>query len=451
MTKDMTKGVPWKLILFFTIPILIGNIFQQFYNMADTIIVGRFVDIDALAAVGTAGPALFLMLGFAIGMTGGFGIIAAQKFGANDDEGVRYSVATSIILCSAITVILTLISMLTANALLKLMNTPENILDEALLYMIIMYAGTGTIIYYNMIASILRALGDSKTPLYFLCISSLLNIILDLALIIIFHMGVAGAAVATVISQLISAVLCTFYTARKYKILRLKKRHFKINKVLVASHLKLGIPMALQSSITAVGVMILQAALNVFGSDVIAAYTAANKVEAIIMQIFNSLGLTMATYCGQNMGANQIGRIKQGVKSSTFMCLAGSGIGICINVFIGSFLTGLFMNEVNIEILRYAQQYLNIVAAFYPALAILFLYRNVLQGVGDSLFPMLGGVTEFIARLLIIFTLPVVWGYLGVCLASPVAWLAAAALLVIRYWVWIKKLPGKTESTNDFT
>lgn len=451
MTKDMTKGVPWKLILFFTIPILIGNVFQQFYNMADTIIVGRFVDIDALAAVGTTGPALFLILGFAIGMTGGFGIIAAQKFGADDEEGVRYSVATSIILCGIITVVLTLISMLTANFLLKVMNTPENILDDALLYIMIMHAGTGATIYYNMIASILRALGDSKTPLYFLLLSSLLNIVLDLVLIIVFHMGVAGAAVATVISQLLSAVLCTFYTARKYKILSLKKHHFKINKVLIIAHLRLGIPMALQTSITAIGVMILQAALNVFGSDVIAAYTAANKVEAVIMQIFNSLGLTMATYCGQNMGANQIGRIKQGAKSSTIMCLIGSGLGICINVFLGGFLTSLFMSETNTEILAYAQQYLNIVAAFYPALALLFLYRNILQGIGDSLFPMLGGVTEFVARLLVIFTLPAVLGYIGVCLASPIAWLAAAVLLFIRYRLWIKKLPEETESINNFT
>lgn len=314
-----------------------------------------------------------------------------------------------------------------------------------------MYAGTGATIYYNMIASILRALGDSKTPLYFLGISSLLNILLDLALIIIFHMGVAGAAVATVLSQLVSAILCTFYTARKYKILSLSKHHFKINKVLVTAHLKLGIPMALQSSITAVGVMILQAALNVFGSDVIAAYTAANKVEAVIMQIFNSLGMTMATYCGQNMGANQIGRIKQGVKSSTVICLIGSGIGICINVFLGGFLTSLFMNEVNIEILGYAQRYLNIVAAFYPPLALLFLYRNVLQGIGDSLFPMFGGVTEFVARLIVIFTLPSVLGYVGVCLASPIAWLAAAALLLIRYLLWIKKLPEEIQSINNFT
>jgi len=451
MTKDMTKGVPWKLILFFTIPILIGNVFQQFYNMADTIIVGRFIDIDALAAVGATAPALFLVLGFSIGMTGGFGIIAAQKFGAGDEEGVRYSVATSIILCSIIAVILTFVSMLTANALLKVMNTPENIMAEALLYIMIMYAGTGAVIYYNMIASILRALGDSKTPLYFLVFSSLLNIILDLGLIIVFHMGVAGAAVATVISQLLSAVLCTFYTAKKYKILSLKKYHFKINQRLVTAHLKLGLPMALQSSITSVGVMVLQSALNAFGSDVIAAYTAANKVEAIIMQIFNSLGMTMATYCGQNMGANRISRIKWGVKSSTVMCLIGSGIGICINVFAGNFLTSLFMNEIDTEILRYAQQYLNVVAIFYPPLALLFLYRNVLQGVGDSLFPMLGGVTEFVARLLVIFTLPTILGYLGVCLASPVAWLATAMLLLVRYRQWIKNLPKEIKSKHDFT
>jgi len=451
VAKDMTKGTPWKLILFFTIPILIGNVFQQFYNMADTIIVGRFVNIDALAAVGTTGPALFLILGFAIGMTGGFGIIAAQRFGANDEEGVRYSVATSIILCGIITVVLTFVSMLTANTLLKAMNTPDNIMKEAHLYLMIMYAGTGAIIYYNMIASILRALGDSKTPLYFLILSSLMNILLDLALIIIFHMGVAGAAIATVVSQLCSALLCTLYTARKYKILSLKMHHFKMNKWLITTHLRIGIPMAIQSSITTLGVMILQAALNVFGSDVIAAYTAANKVEAIIMQIFNSLGLTMATYCGQNMGAHQIDRIKQGIRSSTAMSLIGSGIGICINVFFGGFLTGLFMNEVNVEILDYAQQYLNIVAVFYPPLALLFLYRNVLQGVGESLFPMLGGVTEFVARLLVIFTLPSMLGYVGVCLASPVAWLATAILLFVRYLVWAKKLPDEKEIAEDFT
>ena len=246
MTKDMTTGNPVKLIITFSIPLLIGNIFQQFYNMADTIIVGRYLGVDALAAVGSTGAMAFLVNGFVIGLTSGFAVLVSQKFGANDEEGVKKSFASSLILSIIMTIVVTVISVSSARPLLTLMNTPDNIMKDSLSYIIIIYAGNIAIIFYNMLASILRSLGDSKTPLYFLIIASILNIILDIVFIVNFHMGVAGAAYATIISQSVSAILCALYIVKKFPILKLKKSHFKIRKRYIQNQLRIGIPIALQ-------------------------------------------------------------------------------------------------------------------------------------------------------------------------------------------------------------
>lgn len=437
---DMTSGTIWKQILFFSLPLLVGNVFQQLYSMVDTIIVGRFLGTTALAAVGATGAITFLILGFAMGMAAGFAVIVAQKFGAGDEEGVKKSVGTAIWLAIILTVILTIVAVSTARLLLKFMNTPDDIIDLSQRYITIIYAGIGASVYYNLIASIVRALGDSRTPLYFLIFSSIFNILLDLYLIAWCGMGVGGAAFATVFSQLLSAVLCTIYSVRKFPLLRLKKRHMAWDRPLAWEELRVGLPMAFQYSITAFGVMILQSAVNQFGSTVIAAYTAATKVEMLVNQLTNSLGMAMATYVGQNVGAKRWDRVRSGVTVSIVMSLIYSAIAMMILIFAGGWITSLFTTEPTEEILYYSRTYLNTIAIFMPALGLLYVFRNSLQGMGDGFVPMCGGLAELLTRFVISSTLPAYLGYLGVCLASPLAWVAAALVVIIRYLTWMRKI-----------
>lgn len=445
MTNDMTTGNPVKLILLFSIPLLIGNIFQQFYSMVDTIIVGRFVGVEALAAVGTTSSMVFLVNGFVMGLTSGFAVLISQKYGAKDEVGVKEAVASSIILSIIATILVTFISVLSAKPLLTLMNTPSNIMKDASTYIIILYAGNIAIIFYNMMAAILRALGDSKTPLYFLIVSSVLNIILDLVLIINFKMGVAGAAYATVISQGVSAILCVIYTYKRYKILRLKKDDFKVKRKYYRKHLKVGIPMALQFSITSIGIMTVQSAINIFGSTVIASYAASSKVLQLVMQPATTLGVTMATYCGQNIGAKRYDRIKEGVKKCVQISIITSVISAIILIFLGKYFVMMFVSNPDAEILSYAQQVLNISAIFFIPLGLIFVYRNALQGIGDSFIPMMAGVYELVARAIVAFTLPKVLEFMGICLADPVAWFAAVIPLAYTYYKREKSFKYESE------
>ena len=440
MTNDMTKGNPVKLILLFSIPLLIGNVFQQFYSMVDTIIVGRFVGVDALAAVGATGSMVFLVNGFATGLTSGFAVLVSQKFGAKDENGLRKAVASAVTLTVISVIVVTLVSLIGAKPLLKLMNTPENIMGDAYTYIKIIYGGVVATVAYNLIASILRALGDSKTPLYFLIVSSVLNVILDVVFIINFKMGVAGAAYATIISQGVSAILCLIYTYKKFIILRLKKEDFNVKRKYYHKHLKIGIPMALQFSITSIGIMTVQAALNVFGSIVIASYTAASKALQLVMQPAITFGVTMATYCGQNLGAKEYGRIKEGVKECTKISIITSIIAGAVLIFLGKYFVMMFISNPDAEILKYAQQVLDISAIFFIPLGLIFIYRNALQGIGDSFVPMMAGVYELVARAIVAFTLPRYLDFMGICLADPVAWFAAVIPLGITYFRRIKSL-----------
>lgn len=440
MTKDMTKGAPWKLILLFTIPALIGNVFQQLYSMVDSIIVGRFVSMEGLAAVGASGPVTFMVIMFTIGLTNGFAVITAQRFGAGDIKGVRRSVYTSLILCIAMTVILTAVGLMTVTPLLRFMNTPEEIFHDAWLYSVIIYWGFIATIFYNMMAGIIRALGDSKTPLYFLILSSIMNIIVDLVLILVFGMGVAGAAYATVFSQLVSAVICAVYAFKHYEVLRITKEDMVFEWSFALEHLKIGFPMAMQGVITGGGIIVFQAVLNGFGATAIAAYTAANKVEILITQAIASLGITMSTYCGQNYGAGRMDRIRQGIRCSVWIGLAASIVAGLVMIFGGRTFTMLFLNEPNQEVLHYAETYLTTIGFFQFTLTLLFIFRNSLQGLGDGLTPLLGGIGELIARVLIVLTLPKFMGYLGICFASPLAWIFADIPLITKYiWMMNKK------------
>lgn len=445
MTNDMTKGNPLKIFIFFSIPLLIGNVFQQLYSMVDTIIVGRFVGVDALAAVGSTGSMFFLVNGMILGLTSGFGVLVSQKFGAKDEVGIKKAVASNIMLTLISTLLMTIIALLVKNPLLRIMNTPENIFDNANAYITIIFAGLITQALYNMSAGILRALGDSKTPLYFLIISSILNVILDLVFIINFKMGVSGAAYATNIAQGFSALLCLIYSYKKFQVLRLKKEDFKVESNYYKKHLKVGIPMGLQFSVTAIGVIIVQSAINVFGSIVIASYTASSKVLQLVMQPSISFGVTIATYAGQNLGARRFDRIKNGMKIMNKVSIVTSLIAGAVLVLLGKYFVTLFIEKPRPEIFDYAQQVFNYSAVFFIPLGFIFVYRNVLQGMGESFVPMMAGVYELVARAIVAFTLPKFIGFTGICLSDPIAWIAAVIPLMITYYKKMKKIEDENK------
>lgn len=440
MVKDMTSGSPAKLILAFSIPLLIGNIFQQLYSMVDTIIVGRFLGVQALAAVGSTGSLSFLVLGFVMGITSGFSVLVAQRFGAGDERGLRHYVAMSVYLGLIISAILTALTIYLTKPMLGLMNTPDDIFEDAAVYIIIIFAGILPTMFYNLLAGVLRALGDSKTPLYFLIISSVLNIVLDLFFIVNLHSGVAGAAYATVISQAVSAVLCLIYIMKRFPILKFHKEELPFSFQSAFRLMQVGIPMALQFSITAVGTMILQGAINSFGSTVVGAYTAACKAEQLATQPMVTFGATMASYTGQNLGAGRMDRIRKGVNSCIIISCIFCILGSLVVVFGGGFLVSLFITGDQPEVMAYAREYLNTIAVFFIPLGLIFIYRNTLQGMGDGFMPMMAGVAELAMRAFVAFYLAGKLGYLGICLAGPIAWLGADVPLMITYYIRMHKI-----------
>lgn len=440
MVRDMTNGHPLKLILAFCIPMIFGNLFQQFYNMVDSMVVGRYVGVNALAGVGSVGSVHFLVIGFAIGICSGFAIPIAQFFGSGDYSTMRKYVANAVYLSLGFAALLTALTMLLTKNLLHLMNTPDDIFNDAYTYIIILFAGIPVTIFYNILASILRALGDSKTPLKYLTIASLLNIILDLVFVIVFNMGVSGVAYATVISQLISGVLCFIYMRKNLVILSFDKDELKLDFECAVKLVKVGVPMALQFSITAIGSIILQRAVNSLGSATVAATTAAGKVQMLFIQPMETLGVTMATYGGQNLGAGRIDRIQKGVKQSLIVQMIYCTVAAIAVCFAGVYVCYLFVDSSEAEILKNASHFLRTQAIFYPTLGILFMFRNLLQGLSFSLLPMLAGVTELIARSVVAFGFVGRFGFEAVCFASPIAWLCAAVLLVIVYAAKIRIL-----------
>lgn len=430
----MTAGTPGKIIFNFTMPIFIGNIFQQFYNMADTVIVGKFVGNAALAAVGACGTLVFLIIGFLQGVTAGFTVVTAQHFGAGNMKAMKKSVASGAVLTGIVTVILTLLSMISMAKVLHLMNTPSDMYGEAYGYIMVICGGIVAQALYNYLASVLRALGDSKRPLYFLVIAALLNIVLDLVFIIVFRMGAAGAAYATVIAQGISGILCLLYIAKKVPALYLHREDWEIDKNLVRQQLAIGFPMALQYSITAIGAMMVQAALNVLGSVHVAAFTAANKIEQVATQVYVALGTTMATYCAQNMGAGKVKRISRGFRATTIMGSIYSVVFGVLVFFFGNMLTGLFVSENLDQIVGLVDIYMKCVALFFIPLNVVNVYRNGIQGMGYGFLPMTAGIAELAGRGLTAVVASHYKSYLGICLASPVAWIFASALLLVMYF-----------------
>ena len=448
MEKDMTKGRPLPVILKFMLPLIIGNIFQQLYNMADTIIVGRYVGADALAAVGSTGTIMFLTVGFSQGITAGFSVLTAQRFGAKDTEGVKISVANGILLSLIFTVLISSLSLLGMRPLLKLMNTPDNIFQDAYTYIMIICGGIFAQVLYNILASILRALGNSKVPLYFLILSAMLNIVLDLVFIIVFKLGAPGAAWATIISQGVSGVLCLIYIWKFVPELRMKKEDWYFRRNLAAKQIGVGIPMGLQYSITAIGTMMVQSALNMLGSYAVAAFTAGSKIEQIFTQAYVAQGTASATYNAQNIGAGKLERVREGFRASHF-------IGIVYSVVVGSFLffagkyfAYLFISDNIEEVLPMVAIYVKCVALFFIPLYFVNVLRNGIQGMGYGLLPMMAGVAELAGRGITATIAAGKSSYIGTCLASPVAWIFASVLLWVMYVYVMKDMARKLYGTN---
>jgi putative MATE family efflux protein len=443
LQKSMVTGNPGKIILDFTVPIFVGNVFQQFYNMADTVIVGKFVGTGALAAVGSTGTVMFLIFGFVLGMTAGFTVLTAQKFGAGDMRAMRQTVGNAAVLSIVMSVILTAASMLSMRPLLTLMHTPEDIFADAYAYIMVICAGICAQMLYNLLASVLRAIGNSKVPLFFLVLSALLNIVLDMVLIIVFRLGTVGAAYATVVSQGVSGVLCLVYIAKKVPVLRLGKDDWKPRAILVKHQLMMGFPMALQYSITALGTMMVQTSLNLLGSLQVAAFTAASKIEQVVTQAYVAMGTTMATYCAQNMGAGEVSRIRQGFKAVTIMGSVYAVVTGGIVMTGGKYMTYLFVSGGVAELMGQVDIYLKCVGIFFIPLAIVNIYRNGIQGMGYGVLPMLAGVAELFGRGLAAIVATRQNSYVGVCLASPAAWVLAGMLLVAMYFYVIRDVSRK--------
>ena len=440
MTKDMTIGSPLKHIIMFSIPLLIGNAFQQLYSMVDTIIVGREIGANALAAVGATGGLSFLVLGFVSGCTNGFSIVASQLFGANDYDRMRRSIANSVYLCIALTVLLTLISTLGTMPLLRLMQTPSNIIMDSYHYIVIIFAGIAAIVFYNMLACILRALGDSRTPLYCLIAASILNMILDIVFIKYIHMGVEGAAYATVISQFVSALLCLGYIKVKFPILKMQKGDWKPDKKLIRQELGIGLPMGLQFSITAIGSLIIQAALNQCGSNAVAATTAGSRIEDFAMLPINTFAVAMSTFAAQNLGAGKIDPIRSCTKKTLAMTMFVTAILIAIMIIFARPLVSIFLKNPSPEVLSMSRTYLNLSAPFFLCLVILVILRTTLQGLGSSFVTMIAGATELIMRSLVAFAVAPFFGFEGICLAGPIAWIGASLPLIFAYRKRIRHL-----------
>lgn len=431
MTNDMTRGNPTRLIISFTLPVLLGNFCQQLYSMVDSIVVGRTIGMEALAAVGATGGITFLVMGCIQGITAGFSVITAQRFGAGDYEGVKRSIGTSALLSIAATLILTVAGILTARPLLEVMNTPADIIEDSYTYILIIYYGVAATTFYNLLSCIIRALGDSKTPLLFLVFASLLNVALDLLFIVVFHMGVGGAAWATVISQAVSGLLCLGYALKRFSLLRLERRHWALDRAYIWKHLKLALPMAMQFVVIGVSVLVNQAVLNLFGSATVAAFSAASKIHMFSEQAAVSFGTAMATYTGQNYGASKIGRIREGFWKCAAVCESLTLVIAILVAALGGVMSSWFMDGYHPEVIQQAHTYLMIASLFYPFLTMLLLCRNILLGLGKGVIPMLAGGCELLSRVVGAPVLGYFFGFIGLCWINPIAWVTASALLFV--------------------
>ncbi len=431
---DMTVGNPAGHIVRFTLPLLLGNLFQQFYNMVDSIVVGNFVGADALAAVGACGSMNFLFFSLSSGLAIGIGIIVAQFFGAGDEKNVRNTIANSIYVLGIAAITVSILGILLCPAILKLLQTPDSIIGDSIIYMRTTCAGILFIATYNGVAAILRALGDSKTPLYFLIVSSVINVVLDLLFVLIFQWSVFGVALATIIAQAVSAITCIIYAYKKIEYFRLTKEQLQIQPQIVVNSFKIGVPIALQNSMIAVSCMVLQGVVNTFGETIMASYTIIGRIEQIVQQPFSSLGAALTTYSGQNMGAGKTERVKKGFRQATLMVLIFSVCMIPIAYIFGEQIIGIFVKEA--EVIEIGSKALRINSLCYFGLGMIYVPRAVLNGCGDTNFAMINGLTEVVCRVLysqVLTRIPFL-GFWGIWLTTGATWLTTAVVCVIRYW-----------------
>ena len=443
--KDLTVGSPMKLILGFAFPMFLGLLFQQFYSLVDTMIVGKYLGVDPFAGVGSTGSLNFIVIGFCMGLCSGFSVPISQSFGAKDFPLLRKMVTNSVWLCTFFSVVITTLMLLFCRPVLTWMNTPENIFEYAYIYIFIIFAGIPCTILYNMTAAILRALGDSKSPIIFLAISSAINIGLDLLLIIVFRMGVDGAALATVVSQGVSGVISIIYIKKKFDILAMEKGDWKLERHLAGKLTGVGIPMGLQYSITGIGSVILQTAVNGLGSIYVASMTAGSKINIFLACPFDALGQTMAPYAGQNIGARKLDRVGKGLRAACIIGFIVSGLMVIVVKLFGDQLTMLFLDEKDPVIMQNSTQFLIIVSEFYCLLTLVNTVRFTIQGMGFSSLAIIAGVMEMIARGIAGMLLVPAFGYLGACYSSPLAWLLADAFLIPAFFLCKRKVARQLE------
>ena len=443
MVKDMTNGSPSKHILGFAVPMLFGMLFQQFYNLVDTIIVGKTLGVEALAGVGATGSINFMIVGFCMGVCNGFVIPVAQCFGAKKPADLRKYVFNGYICSIVFAILLTLASVIFCRRILIIMNTPADIIDHAYNYIVVIFIGIPTVFLYNMVSGVIRSLGDSKTPVVFLVLSSIINVVLGFFLILVCKMGVAGAGWATVTSQLISGLTCLIYMYKKYDILKGDKSERVLDRRFITNLCMNGVPMGLQYSITAIGSTILQAAVNTLGSTYVAAMTAGSKMFNFTCCPFDALGSTMATYAGQNVGAAKIKRLGQGVRSAMIIGSVYSVLSLIALYFTTDYIALLFVNASETTIIALTRQFILASACFYIPLTGVNVVRFCIQGMGFSVFAISAGILEMIGRAFAAIILIPSIGFMGACLASPIAWIAADAFLFPAFIHCAKKLNAR--------
>jgi len=430
----MTVGSPAKHILGFAVPLLIGNLFQQLYNMVDSIVVGNYVGKDALAAVGTCGSMNFLFFSLSSGLAIGIGIIVAQYFGAKDEKNVRFTIANAVYVLLAATLFVTLIGYMSTPALLRLLQTPDTIINDSILYMRTTCLGILGIAVYNGVSAILRALGDSKTPLYFLILSSIVNVTLDVYFVYFCNMSVFGVALATIIAQAVAAITSLIYAYWKNPYFRLTKDELKPNKDIILKSFTLGIPVALQNSMIAVSCMVLQGVVNTFGETIMACYTITSRIEQIVQQPYSSLAMAVTTYSGQNIGAGNVDRVKKGLRQSVLMVLIFSLSLLPVAYLLGGQIVRIFVKEP--EVIRIAGQALRITSLCYFGLGMIYVPRALLNGCGDTGFSLLNGLTEVTCRIVYaaIFTSIPVIGFWGIWLTTGATWVTTSVVCLGRYF-----------------
>lgn len=439
MINDMTRGKPLSLVLWFSLPILVGNVFQQMYQLADIFIVGRLLGANALAAVGASAPIYFMFLIIAFSFTGGLTAVTAQRFGAGDYDGVRKSVTHSIRASLVLSLILTGFLICFLNPVMNMLNVPAEIYADSYKFIFILSCAMVLLVGFNLLFGFIRALGDSKTPLYFLVFSSVLNILFNFLLIKFCHMGVIGSAIGTVLAIFVSVMYCLRYIYRYYPILRISRDDWVYNRQFMREHLHIAVPMSVQFSVLSLSIMVIQAVCNSFGADIIVGFTIALRIEQLATQPLLALGLAMATFVAQNFGAGKIKRIRDGVKQTAFLSFLSSLVLSLIVFCFGRKIIGSFLSEPNPEAVHVGVAYLSVSIMFYFFLGMIFIFKNTLQSIGKPFYPVVSGFVELGIRSFAAIVLAQSLGYEGIYYASPLAWLGGAVVVFIGYYVDVYK------------